>query len=59
MVDSDIAKDSNTELTVLERIIDYAAELLSEKGISVPEHLCIEVGFCLTFFYMLLSYVVK
>jgi len=44
VVDSDIAKDSNTELTVLERIIDYASEIFTEKGQPIPEHLCIEVG---------------
>ena len=42
MVDSDIAKDSSTELTVIERIIDWASQILSSRHIPMPEGLVIE-----------------
>lgn len=44
VVDADVAKDSSTELTVLEQIIDFAMESLNHRNIQMPEHLVIEVG---------------
>ena len=42
MVDADIAKDSSTELTVIEKIIDFASNILSARHIPMPESLVIE-----------------
>lgn len=42
MVDADIAKDSSTELTVIEKIIDFASNILSARHIPMPESLVVE-----------------
>lgn len=42
MLPADIPKDSSTELTCLERILDICADAL---GGDLPEHLVIEVPF--------------
>ncbi len=38
----DVAKDSSTEATCLMRALDVASEILSSRGMELPEHLVIE-----------------
>lgn len=43
MLEPDIPKDSSTEITCILQALDAAAEILSKRGVQLPEHLVIEV----------------
>lgn len=36
-------KDSSTEVTCLMRALDVTEEILSSRGLQIPEHLVVEV----------------
>jgi len=42
--DCDIRKGSNTQQTILARSVDIAAEILAERGLSLPAHIVFHVA---------------
>ena len=37
----DLKKDSNTQITLLGRIIDHAERILAARGMQLPKHLTV------------------
>lgn len=42
MLQPDVAKDSSTEATCLMKALDVASNILSDRGMELPEHLVVE-----------------